>query len=167
MDQARYQELMMREAGQLLDKIHLSGTVKQEHTVGQEFVDALREGIERANAKTLLPSTTFCPHYHRELDPAGSGSALGVTVEVVNQVTAQLLHLRLGPLAHLTHLLPETRNVVLGRHRGPEIERRADHGEHQRHERVHRLAESKPRFELAADQEVSHEPDCIPPAAKT
>ena len=63
-DQARYQELMMRSAGQLLDNLQLSGKLQHEQTVGQEFVDAMVEGLKRAAA--AAPRT--CPHCHRLYD---------------------------------------------------------------------------------------------------
>ncbi len=45
-DQARYQEMLMWEAGQLIDCLKVDGTLKHEHTVAQGFVDALRQGLE-------------------------------------------------------------------------------------------------------------------------
>ena len=66
--QERYQELMMREAGQLLDKLEVSGTVRHDHAVAQEFVEALQDGLARA-ASAARADPHVCPHCHRSLDP--------------------------------------------------------------------------------------------------
>ncbi len=66
-DQARYQELMMKRAGMLVDKLELSGSVQHEHTIGQVFADALREGLERAPERAALSPTSACPHCGKSL----------------------------------------------------------------------------------------------------
>ena len=61
-DQARYQELLMKHAGQLMDKLELSGRMQHEHQAGQVFVDALIEGLSRADSAMGPPATGNCPH---------------------------------------------------------------------------------------------------------
>lgn len=73
-DQARYHENLMREAGQLIDHLKIDGKMRHEHTVAQEFVDALRQGLERA-ADAKAPVEYRCPHCHREI-PANLVPAL-------------------------------------------------------------------------------------------
>lgn len=84
-DQARYQELMMKWAGMLMDKLELSGNATHEHTVGQVFVDALREGLEREARMQALPAApATCPHCGKSLadppaPPLGFFSTMGET----------------------------------------------------------------------------------------
>ena len=78
-DQARYQELMMKWAGQLLEKLELSGTVTHEQQIGQVFVDALREGLERGAAleaeRRALPSPPTCARCGKQCVHCGKSLA--------------------------------------------------------------------------------------------
>ena len=61
-DKGRHLELLMREAGQLVDKMQLTGKVTHEHEVKKESVDALREGLERA-----AQASSCCPHCGKDI----------------------------------------------------------------------------------------------------
>ena len=84
-DQGRYQELMMKHAGMLMDKLELSGKVQHEHAVGQVFLDAMLEGQERetkmlvergAAAKELPTLPAACPHCGKPLPRVVEGEVV-------------------------------------------------------------------------------------------